>query len=158
MLSTRVIVNNRWIVCSSSYNTNIKIVYLNWKWQARRFFSFIILSWWGHLIWFPPGAWFDKCRQVGILTIICIDNVGCGLGVRTVGSVTVQPPLPGLGTSSHIAPSPRPCCLQCSAWARNEGCWWAFSWLKAPFSAFTFKTLLRHYAKRTLTPRYVDVK
>ena len=24
----------------------------------------------------------------------------------------------------------------------------AFSWLKAPTSAFTFKTLLRHYAKR----------
>ena len=29
----------------------------------------------------------------------------------------------------------------------------AFSWLKAPYSAFTFKTLLRHYAKRELTPR-----
>ena len=28
----------------------------------------------------------------------------------------------------------------------------AFSWLKAPMSAFTLKTLLRHYAKRTLTP------
>ena len=28
----------------------------------------------------------------------------------------------------------------------------AFSWLKAPTSAFTFKTLLRHYAKRMLTP------
>ena len=28
----------------------------------------------------------------------------------------------------------------------------AFSWLKAPTSAFTFKTHLRHYAKRTLTP------
>ena len=28
-----------------------------------------------------------------------------------------------------------------------------FSWLKAPTSAFTFKTLLRHYAKRALTPR-----
>ena len=34
----------------------------------------------------------------------------------------------------------------------------AFSWLKAPTSTFTFKTLLRHYAKRALTPRYVDVK
>ena len=30
----------------------------------------------------------------------------------------------------------------------------AFSWLKEPTSAFTFKTLLRHYAKRTLTPQY----
>ena len=29
----------------------------------------------------------------------------------------------------------------------------AFSWLKVPTSAFTFKTLLRHYAKRALTPR-----
>ena len=29
----------------------------------------------------------------------------------------------------------------------------AFSWLKAVTTAFTFKTLLRHYAKRTLTPR-----
>ena len=27
----------------------------------------------------------------------------------------------------------------------------AFSWLKAPTSAVTFKTLLRHYAKRALT-------
>ena len=29
----------------------------------------------------------------------------------------------------------------------------AFSWLKAPTSTFTFKTLLRHYAKRAMTPR-----
>ena len=29
----------------------------------------------------------------------------------------------------------------------------AFSWLKAATTAFTFKTLLRHYAKRVLTPR-----
>ena len=28
----------------------------------------------------------------------------------------------------------------------------AFSWLKAANTAFTLKTLLRHYAKRTLTP------
>ena len=34
----------------------------------------------------------------------------------------------------------------------------AFSWLKAPTSTFTFKTLLRHYAKRALTPQKVDVK
>ena len=33
--------------------------------------------------------------------------------------------------------------------------YYAFSWLKlkAPTSAFTFKTLLRHYAKRALTPQ-----
>ena len=29
----------------------------------------------------------------------------------------------------------------------------AFSWLKAPTSAFTFQTLLRHYAERALTQR-----
>merc|ERR1712218_207700 len=34
----------------------------------------------------------------------------------------------------------------------------AFSWLEAPTSAFTFKTLLRHYAKRALTPRSLNVK
>ena len=34
----------------------------------------------------------------------------------------------------------------------------AISWLKAPTSVFTFKTLLRHYAKQALTPWLVDVK
>ena len=34
----------------------------------------------------------------------------------------------------------------------------AFFWLKAPTSAFRFKTLLRHYAKRALTPRSLNVK
>ena len=33
----------------------------------------------------------------------------------------------------------------------------AFSWLKAPTSAFTFKTLLRHYAKRALTPQSLNM-
>ena len=34
----------------------------------------------------------------------------------------------------------------------------SFSWLKVPSSAFTFKTLIRHYAKRLLTPRSLNVK
>ena len=34
----------------------------------------------------------------------------------------------------------------------------AFSWLKAAATAFTFKTLLRHYAKQALTPRSLNVK
>ena len=34
----------------------------------------------------------------------------------------------------------------------------AFSWLKAATAAFTFKTLLRHNAKRALTPRSLNVK
>ena len=29
----------------------------------------------------------------------------------------------------------------------------AFSWLKVPTSAFTFKTLLKHYATQALTPQ-----
>merc|ERR1712218_212221 len=33
-----------------------------------------------------------------------------------------------------------------------------FSWLKAASTAFKFKTLLRHYAKRALTPRSLIVK
>ena len=33
----------------------------------------------------------------------------------------------------------------------------AFSWFKAATTAFTFKTLLRHYAKRALTPRSLNV-
>ena len=34
----------------------------------------------------------------------------------------------------------------------------AFSWLKAATTAFKFKTLLRHYAKRALIPRSLNVK
>ena len=34
----------------------------------------------------------------------------------------------------------------------------AFSWLKVATTGFTFKTLLRHYAKRALTPRSLNVK
>ena len=34
----------------------------------------------------------------------------------------------------------------------------AFSWLKAATTAFTFKTLLRHYAEWALTPRSLNVK
>ena len=33
----------------------------------------------------------------------------------------------------------------------------AFSWLKTAITAFTFKTLLRHYAKRALNQRKVDI-
>ena len=34
----------------------------------------------------------------------------------------------------------------------------AFAWLKAATTAFTFKTLLRHYAKQVLTPWSLNVK
>ena len=35
---------------------------------------------------------------------------------------------------------------------------WAFSWLKAATTHFTFKILLRHYAKRALTTQSLNVK
>ena len=34
----------------------------------------------------------------------------------------------------------------------------AFSWLKAATTAFTFKTLLRHYAEQALTPQSLNMK
>ena len=34
----------------------------------------------------------------------------------------------------------------------------AFSWLKAATTALTFQTLLRHYAKRVLTPQSLNMK
>ena len=34
----------------------------------------------------------------------------------------------------------------------------AFSWLKGATTAFTFKTLLRHYAKQAFTPQSLNVK
>ena len=34
----------------------------------------------------------------------------------------------------------------------------AFSWLKSATTAFTFKTLLRHYAEQVSTPRSLNVK
>ena len=40
----------------------------------------------------------------------------------------------------------------------GEGPTRAFSWLKVATTAFTFKTLLRHYAKQALTPRSRNVK
>ena len=40
----------------------------------------------------------------------------------------------------------------------GEGPIRAFSWLKAATTASTFKTLLRHYAKRTLTPQSLNAQ
>ena len=61
--------------------------------------------------------------------------------VRTQGDASRVDCLPDLGPEQDRA--------------SNEGpqLHMAFSWLKAASTAFTFKTLLRHYAKRALTPR-----
>ena len=47
--------------------------------------------------------------------------------------------------------------LQCSA-LKSSIRKFVISLLKAATNAFTFKTLLRHYAKRALTPRPLNVK
>ena len=56
--------------------------------------------------------------------------------------------------------------VRCSAWKSSirrfviteKAPTRALSWLKAATTAFTFKTLLRHYAKRAVTPRFLNVK
>merc|ERR1712024_203921 len=95
------------------------------------------------------------------------DEPGDGHGLRYLAPVPLQQgqrPVRGLGLERH--PLGR---VLDSAVKRSIGSiidctitekapTRAFSWLKAPTSAFTFKTLLRHYAKRALTPRSLNVK
>ena len=58
------------------------------------------------------------------------------------------------------------CCVAISAWKssirrfviKEKAPTRAFSWLKAATTTFTFKTLLRHYAKQALTPLSLNVK
>ena len=69
-------------------------------------------------------------------TIFSSDALGVGLVLCSAPSVSQS-----VFTITEKAPTTR-----------------AFSWLKVPTSAFTFKTLLRHYAKRALTPRSLNVK
>ena len=69
----------------------------------------------------------------------------------------------GVGWREH---SPGPGCGTSTNWKRSiqrvviteKAPTRAFSWLKAATTAFTFKTLFRHYAKRALTPRFLNVK
>ena len=49
-------------------------------------------------------------------------------------------------------------CRSAVATSASKSCIRRFSWLKAATTAFTFKTLLRHYAKRALIPRSLNVK
>ena len=68
-----------------------------------------------------------------------------------VGSVQLAEHLPGVGiiisAANRSIGSTTGCTITEKAPTR------AFSWLKAPTSAFIFKTLLRHYAKQALTPQ-----
>ena len=53
----------------------------------------------------------------------------------------------------RLVPQIDPSVPQLVVQSRRRPSTWAISWLKAPTSAFTFKTLLRHYANPALTPR-----
>ena len=69
-----------------------------------------------------------------------------------VALLTSQVLLPGAVTASASKSSIRRFVITEKAPTR------AFSWLKAATTAFTFKTLLRHYAKQALTPWSLNVK
>ena len=68
--------------------------------------------------------------------------------------------------SGHLSPGPS--MVQCPVEIQTKAIWRfvitaekaptrAFSWLKAATTAFTFKTLLRHYAKLELIPQSLNV-
>ena len=75
--------------------------------------------------------------------------VGCCLNARNIATLNIE----------QYRSSIMLCCKRLIGdFLQSQRRPWAFSWLKAATSAFTFKTLLRHYAKRALTPQLVDVK
>ena len=71
------------------------------------------------------------------------------VAVQSSGFILAQLGAPGL---ELLTINRRSCTITEKALTR------AFSWLKAATTVFTFKTLLRHYAKRALTPRSLNVK
>ena len=94
------------------------------------------------------GAWSPLSGAVILVSIPCIQ---CGCWCVSISkSLPLQP-------AGHWA-----LVLQKSSIRRfvimEKAPTRASSWLKATTTAFTFKTLLRHYAKRALTPRSLNVK
>ena len=71
--------------------------------------------------------------------------------------ITLPRPAKWRGVLCFLLLSPQWCCKQLIE-VTDKASSRAFSWLKLPTSAFTFKTLVRHYAKRALTPRSLNVK
>ena len=74
--------------------------------------------------------------------------VGDGMGIQTHTMARIFKVTRGMldmGTDNYVVLQKVP----------SEG---SYSWLKAATTAFTFKTLLRHYAKRALTPWALNVK
>ena len=101
--------------------------------QGNRQTSYAILS-------FP---WMQKCSLMIRWSPLHLRPM-CGASVPLLsGSVLVLQKVPSEGSYSQrrplLGPSP--------GWKRL-----------LPLAAFTFKTLLRHYAKRALTPRSLNVK
>ena len=117
----------------------------------------------------------DCCRW-----IVCSSSVQCSpRPCRAAVSCPAPPPRPRCGPPSCTRPAR--CHSRCAApgpparlnmtitTSASKSCirrfvntekapTRAFSWLKAATTAFTFKTLLRHYAKRALTPQSLNVK
>ena len=65
------------------------------------------------------------------------------------GPATSRQPAAGTGRGKILVPQIDPSVPQPVFTIMEKAPTRAFSWLKAPTSAFTFKTLLRHYAKLT---------
>ena len=86
------------------------------------------------------GDWAgSECRWVWRLQDTC-GETSDSCGTEQMSGVVLQTINPRSCTISEEAPTR------------------AFSWLKAATTAFTFKTLLRHYARRALTPRSLNLK
>ena len=107
---------------------------LTWAWQREKQLI--------HMLMLSTNN--ESCVSSCLVCIKCIKCVQCGEDIQMLLTRT-------LATSASKS-SIRRFVITEKAPTR------AFSWLKAATTAFTFKTLLRHYAKRTLTPWSLNVK
>ena len=87
--------------------------------------------------------------------------VSVGLRIFNIPLPAMMPPSSGLApvleNSSNLSPAVAVARLELQMIHRFS-LTRAFSWLKVPTSTCTFKTLLRHYAEQSLTPRSLNVK
>ena len=110
-----------------------------------------------HLFWDPYSLLAIFCHLFERHLVLCSCNIisgqpltGEGGSVDYQARLSVKCSSPVLRVSGVLRKSINrwSCTITEKALTR------AFSWLKAPTSAFTFKTLLRHYAKRALSPQH----
>ena len=97
------------------------------------------------------AAWFVREPEMMDALLFWLDEVLRTYG-DTVYVVTMSQVLLITSAANRSTGSTTGCTITEKAPTR------AFSWLKAATTAFTFKTLLRHYAKQVLTPRSLNVK